>query len=297
MMRKGMTGEPVRQLQTMLVRLGYQLPRWGSDGDLGDETLAALAMFLRDHKGADVENRDDVVSDNESELVRRIFDNGPMQWPKMPTNCTFHDLRASAMRDAYVYGRRTWRDVRVIVAHQTACDMGTKPSRYARLGAHFATMQNGDAAWVFSMLDVVAHANGLNPRGVGIEVNGRFAGRNDDPRTTPDEKLRTTWDDPTTAVRELPMDLPQIQVEATWAIGDFIIAEVERHGGRIDAVVPHRCSSSNRQGDPGEENWKRIWLPFIEKHKLSDGGKGFKVGSGYEIPECWDSHGHPGVSY
>ena len=44
----GDTGSAVRDMQEKLVRLGYKLPKYGVDGDFGDETLAALEKFQID---------------------------------------------------------------------------------------------------------------------------------------------------------------------------------------------------------------------------------------------------------
>ncbi len=48
-LRNGCEGEDVRQLQTDLIRLGYDCGRWGADGDFGDGTELALKAFQRDH--------------------------------------------------------------------------------------------------------------------------------------------------------------------------------------------------------------------------------------------------------
>ena len=49
-LENGMSGEDVRELQTDLLRLGYDLGRWGADGDFGDATEEALRQFQRDRK-------------------------------------------------------------------------------------------------------------------------------------------------------------------------------------------------------------------------------------------------------
>jgi len=43
--RKGDSGEDVREMQKMLVKAGATLPRYGVDGDCGDETVAAIKAF------------------------------------------------------------------------------------------------------------------------------------------------------------------------------------------------------------------------------------------------------------
>lgn len=47
--RKGSTGAAVREYQEKLQRLGYDLGRWGADGDFGADTYNAVVKFQRDH--------------------------------------------------------------------------------------------------------------------------------------------------------------------------------------------------------------------------------------------------------
>ena len=47
-LKKGMSGEDVKGLQSALLRLGYALPKYGADGDFGAETEAAVKAFQRD---------------------------------------------------------------------------------------------------------------------------------------------------------------------------------------------------------------------------------------------------------
>ena len=53
-LRHGMAGEDVRQLQSMLIQLGYDCGRWGADGDFGDATEMAVEQFQR-HWGLDAD--------------------------------------------------------------------------------------------------------------------------------------------------------------------------------------------------------------------------------------------------
>lgn len=47
-LRKGSKGSYVTLLQTLLLNRGYQLPKFGADGDFGNETLAAVKQFQKD---------------------------------------------------------------------------------------------------------------------------------------------------------------------------------------------------------------------------------------------------------
>lgn len=48
-LQNGMEGSDVRELQTKLIRLGYDLGRWGADGDFGDMTEMAVIEFQTKH--------------------------------------------------------------------------------------------------------------------------------------------------------------------------------------------------------------------------------------------------------
>ena len=48
--RKGSKGDAVRELQTMLLKLGYDLGPCGTDGDFGKATEAAVRSFQSDHR-------------------------------------------------------------------------------------------------------------------------------------------------------------------------------------------------------------------------------------------------------
>jgi len=47
-LKKGSKGEAVKKLQQRLLDLGYKLPKYGADGDYGNETVAAVKAFQKD---------------------------------------------------------------------------------------------------------------------------------------------------------------------------------------------------------------------------------------------------------
>lgn len=49
LLRRGATGEAVRAAQTLLQVRGYELTRWGADGDFGQETADAVDRFQTEH--------------------------------------------------------------------------------------------------------------------------------------------------------------------------------------------------------------------------------------------------------
>ena len=50
LLKKGMEGSDVKALQELLLQLGYDLPRYGADGDFGSETEAAVRAFQEDER-------------------------------------------------------------------------------------------------------------------------------------------------------------------------------------------------------------------------------------------------------
>jgi len=47
LLKKGMAGTDVKALQELLLQLGYELPKYGADGDFGAETEAAVLAFQK----------------------------------------------------------------------------------------------------------------------------------------------------------------------------------------------------------------------------------------------------------
>ena len=47
---KGMTGADVQELQSMLIGLGYDLGKWGADGDFGSDTQNAVKKFQKEYR-------------------------------------------------------------------------------------------------------------------------------------------------------------------------------------------------------------------------------------------------------
>lgn len=50
LLKHGAEGADVKQLQQYLIQLGYDLGKWGADGEFGDATEFAVKAFQRDHE-------------------------------------------------------------------------------------------------------------------------------------------------------------------------------------------------------------------------------------------------------
>lgn len=290
MMRRGETGEHVRRFQEALLRLGYPLPRWGADGQLGTETLAALNMFLRDHwngSAAGYNDHDDLVSDEELRLVEQVRQAKAKidGWPAIEP-IDFHDRRSSASQK-HVYGLRRWVDVTGICLHQTACVLGERPARWDSVGCHVGVTRGGQVMWLHDFTKRVVHGNAWNTRTVGIELDGLYAGVEGRPDTV--------WDDPSTQVRETGMAPTEALIDSAKAVVRWVCETVAAHGGKVINLVAHRQSSRSRRNDPGSALWQSVALPLMDELGLNDGGPRYAVG-GYPIPEDWDST-RTGIKY
>lgn len=71
LLRRGMRGEDVKELQSLLIRLDYSLPKFGADGDFGSETRAALKQF---QKGARIEVDGVYGEESHAALMRAVSD-------------------------------------------------------------------------------------------------------------------------------------------------------------------------------------------------------------------------------
>lgn len=50
LLKRGMRGSDVKTLQELLMQLGYKLPKYGADGDYGQETEQAVVAFQKAHR-------------------------------------------------------------------------------------------------------------------------------------------------------------------------------------------------------------------------------------------------------
>lgn len=111
MIRKGTQGTDVKELQEDLMRLGYSLPKFGADGDCGDETVTAIERFQTD-QGLEV---DGVFGRQSFDALKRALTalDGPTTAPANPMEqlytITLHGVTQAEM-DAM---RKRWPDAEV----------------------------------------------------------------------------------------------------------------------------------------------------------------------------------------
>jgi N-acetyl-anhydromuramyl-L-alanine amidase AmpD len=179
-----------------------------------------------------------------------------------------------------------------IVLHQTACTFGPSDNELRRhqrafgVACHALAFRDMTVVLPNPLPWLVWHGNGFNDRSLGIEAEGRLAGRADDPSTAPREDLESTWGGP-------PDDVTEQLVAATRrAVRELCERTFAEHRVTLKYIWAHRQSSGTRRSDPGEELWKRVVLEYAVpvlglkcEPKLVLPSKG---GSGRPIPKQWD---------
>jgi peptidoglycan hydrolase-like protein with peptidoglycan-binding domain len=281
-LRRGDHGAEVLQLQHNLIALGYPLPRFGPDGDLGDETLLAMAALLRKHQRADLDIN--VISEDELQLVGELVAQLGAAPPAGPEGVEYHDRRAFASQHLFL-GHRLWGEVKAITMHHTACILGERVARWDVIGTHFG-ITRGDTPGerskviqVHPLNNAVVHDH-LNSRTVGIEHDGWYAGVIARPETL--------WQ-PRNEPKRTPMLPTEGMIFSSRATIQWICSEVARNGGRVEFLFAHRQTNEDRQADPGEAIWESIAMPAMKECGLKHGDKlDFKVLSGRAICREWD---------
>src|SRR5690606_7769198 len=138
------------------------------------------------------------------------------------------EQRADAPKTRRRAGRTVLRDpatVTGVVLHQTAVEYGVAAyqvraargdadlalaRRALQIGAHVTACRAGLFAAAYPLCAYVHHAHGLNESTLGLEVDGRYPGLEDDPATVAREDLASTW-------RGEPTELTERTVETARA--------------------------------------------------------------------------------
>lgn len=175
--RRGEQGPDVVAWQEWLEDHGYKLPRWGADGDHGDETEAATQLWLKNHASddgaGDADPTPESYGDLDPELVAldldsipfkqarhmrygRDFGDYPKPRPDKPTHVTIH------------------------VAGMTETPMGAEAlQNYAatmtdgRVASWGTATDNNSITMSVRPEDTAFHAGPANECSHGIEITGR----------------------------------------------------------------------------------------------------------------------------
>ena len=275
--QKGTQGKDASDFQEAIEFLGYKLARFGADGFIGGEVFGAVELFEHDHGLASSEG--DVVR---PQTVQWVFEIAAAV-KQVVTPTILDDL--TAQDSGKRIRRRTWSETTGFTLHQTACELGEKDSTWLRVPVQTGVTRSGRIKLINPLNWVTYHGNGFNSHDIGIEFDGQYAGIEGD--------LKTFWK-PQGAqyANRKPSPILEVQVNACRELMTWSCALVAAHKGKITYVHPHRCSSNQRTSDPGSALWQAlgVWsqLPVAQGGLgLSDGGPGFKIGTGLPIPGVW----------
>ena len=284
--RKGHAGAAVVRLQENLIALGYRLPRFGADGTLDEETLAAAALFRAERML--LADPDDVpgvvpagiVAALEAEMAAQSAISRPGDYV---------DARGQHPRSGLSksHPHRAWKQITGITLHQTASLIGERETSWFGVPAHLGITRAGRVIQLYNFTDRVNHGRDLDGGDIGIEIDGYFEGV--------EGNNATLWRPPAEPGRK-PLQPTGEQIEAARQSVHWIRETVKAFGGRLRYVHAHRQSSKDHQSDPGSRIWHDVGVWAQAKLGLSDGGKDFAIGRGLPIPEAWDPR-HSGVRY
>ena len=192
--------------------------------------------------------------------------------------------------------RRNPAKVDGIVVHQTAVEYGVSDRQVRRsngdrelalarrgldVACHAIAFRSGIYVAAHDLEIHVNHGNALNATTLGLEIDGRYPGLEDDPDTLPREDLETTWGgDPT--------ELVERTIATARAALRYLVEGGRALGMPITKVWAHRQSSLQRRSDPGQSIWRAVVLEFgvpelglaVQPERI--------MGKGYALPHQWD---------
>lgn len=179
---------------------------------------------------------------------------------------------------------RAPKDVTGITIHQTACVLsaGRRLDRHERaleVHAHATVFSDGVGVIAYPLRSYVYHGNGANASRIGLEIEGAFKGTCGDFFRAPD-----------------------IQIDGARETLRWLVEQARAEGCPIQHIDAHRQWSGDRQGDPGEELWRRVVLEYaipvlglkcdraFYDPRTQPRGKPPKK-PGRPIPKAWDPDG------
>lgn len=283
-MNYGDKGEQVKEIQKTLIAAGYSLPKYGADGQLGDETWIALQSYAKDHKLTWTPTVPQGVIDALTVQRVDVFNLTSMQAnpPADPSKYKIVNGKVAVRAPATVTG---------IVLHQTAVwysvsqaqinDAGGDKhlalhKRSLNVACHLiafdgkgAGLDCGHAVWPNPLEWYVYHANTANDLSLGIECEGDYPGLVSAGCVMPSDRLIRAARD---AVR-------------------FAVEQGRAQGMKIQYIWAHRQSNASRRADPGEALWKEVVVNYAVPVLGLKTETARVWGDGRPVPLEWDPNG------
>lgn len=294
-MKYGDKGVDVENLQRVLLARGYELPTYGVDGHLGEETWDALQRFSRDRGLA---WQPEVPFGSITELLKKPSMSAPLpagslSAPQVP----FIDLRhlqkdphpkSKTLNNRTV--RRAVSAVTGVTIHQTAVKFSVTKAQIERAGGDrrlaLAKRALGVACHAMSFHDgffvaaapldwYIYHGNGFNAFELGLEIDGLYSGL---------EGGRTWSGDPAT-------EITNESIAAAREALRWLVESGREMGMPIEWIHAHRQSSADRRSDPGETLWREVVLDYAKPVLKLKTRPADVLRDGRPVPVEWDPEG------
>jgi len=284
MLKVGAESAQVRKYQEALIAVGYPLPKYGADGDLGGETLKVFENWWEDTV-LQCEDFSQGVPDRVLEALMIQFD--VMESNRLAKFGKYiMDVRDEAWEGAEK-GSNSIERIDTICLHQMAIRDSDYQGweRWRKLAIHFM-VSCGDNAKAYLLHDLnvrVWHGHAWNRRSVGFELEGWFSGIG--------TNKRYFWQ-PKGKDRE-PMVPTEQQLAACHDAIRYSVSQISDMGGQIKYIGAHRQSYATKESDPGSLIWQGVALPMMEELGLVEAPT---LEKGSPIPEAWDPR-NVGVPY
>ena len=270
-MQFGEVGPRVGKLQQKLMDLGYQLPIYGADKELGDETISAAFDCITDlwpdmFPGEYMDPPVHVITDD---VVEAILD-APL--PERP-DWLYDVTMKHPVKNAYSTRRKLSR-IDSITLHQTGCNLSERLKRWYFIRANLGVTRLGKVIKINGFDVIPQCSNWFNHRSIGIEISGNFRGVESNPRTL--------WKP---GGRRATMSTAQISGARNAMV--LCCNDVASAGGEIKHVFGHRQANGGKPNCPGELIWRNVAL-WAQKEIGLTSDSNYTKGSGLPIPRQWD---------
>lgn len=292
-MRYGEKGQGIVTIQRALLRHGYELPKGGADGRLGDETWGALRQFAKDQG---IPWSPAVPEAVLAVLAARPVDNDPYELSLVKDLTSLQrdppEITKKYKISRGLVAKRDLEKIRGIVIHQTNTLFSVSESqikaagdnreealhrRGLSVGCHViafegasAGVECGHVCHVNPLTWHVYHAQHANNFAVGLEIEGKFPG------LTRNEQLPAS----TRIINAARLALK------------FIVTKARELGmNNLEFVWAHRQLSPRRRGDPGQELWQRVVLEYAVPVLGLKTDTEAVWSHGRPIPLAWDPAG------
>ena len=298
-MRYNDKGDAVLTVQHQLLQRGYSLPKYGADGHLGDETWGALELYAKTEVGRSSWN-----PEVPGEVLERL---GAAPVPPAPEPITpgpdavvetvdlRHEQTDPAPKSKVINGKTVLRaphTVTGIVLHQTACTYGVSQQQIQAAGGdrdlalhrralnvacHAMAFMDGCLVLTNEVESYIYHGNSFNSYTLGLEVEGRYPGLDNEPD-------KTTWGGDPTPLTEKTITAAREGIRKLVEMGRDV-------GMPITDIFSHRQSSATRRSDCGESLWRAVVLDFAVPVLGLIPHQGVTHNDGMPIPKEWDPNG------